>query len=67
MEYQILWAYGLDDLVDKVNVFILEGWLPQGGVACMVGPEYVGGRKRRHYWCQAIIKKSRACANANEN
>ena len=31
MKYEVLEAYSLDNLVDKVRRFIDLGWIPQGG------------------------------------
>ena len=33
MEYTVLFADSIDDLVRRVSDWITEGWTPQGGVA----------------------------------
>lgn len=37
MHYIILTAIQYDDLADQVNEYIKKGYLPQGGIAMMLG------------------------------
>lgn len=50
MEYTIVTAKKMEDLIKKVNELILEGWKPQGGI-CESGNEYSGT-----LFFQAMIK-----------
>lgn len=50
MKYTAIRAYSEESLVEKVNELILEGWIPQGGMAVNVGHSY------NIYFYQAMVK-----------
>jgi hypothetical protein len=39
-----------NELIDKVNAFALDGWIPQGGIECVV-------RGIEIYLMQALVKE----------
>ena len=32
MEYTVIWTKKLEELIEKVNLLIKDGWIPQGGI-----------------------------------
>ena len=55
MEYEILEDTNIYDLALKVDEYLADGWIPQGGVSVVVLDDEDGEDR---YWCtQAVIRK----------
>jgi len=48
-EYQVVYG-GYQDLVEKVNALIQEGWKPQGGVCAFLGTTH------QAFYLQAMVR-----------
>lgn len=51
MGYIIIQRDNIDDLSEKINSLMKDGWEPQGGVSAF-------SYDLRYYYCQAMIRKS---------
>ncbi len=60
MKYMIISAVSIESLDKEVNLAILEGWVPQGGMAWGGSwnvPEFLGSREVNSY-LQAMVKEA---------
>lgn len=58
-EYKLVISSGHDDLVSKVNNFLSEGWVLQGGIAIVNEEEFCSLRETSvnvNYYYQALTR-----------
>jgi hypothetical protein len=53
-EYKVEFAFGIRDLMEKVNAAIAEGWQPLGGVC--VSHLHFGEMPSDNTWVQAMVR-----------
>jgi hypothetical protein len=58
LEYRLIASWKHDDLVDKINIAIRDGWQPLGGVSSS-SEEDPDDKKQTMYYAQAVVKYRR--------